>query len=275
MSETTDTSKPRSRSTGFPVVPLPEAVERVSEIARYGKEHARTAFAQYLGHETSDSGPFKRKVAAFRDWGFITTSANTITLTDLAMRLAMPLDDSAFAQDLIEAFRSCAPFSGVFDSMAKGVDLELVSIANTAVHRLGVAPATRGTFASSFAKSAVFAGLAEDRGEDRVRLLGSPVVREESTTSPAAASTPVTRSAATAPAPPATGTAMALPWEVRGGRIVLQIDLDRPMPSEAFGQIGRIGEAIEALVSAIGTAPSGADASDDAPSVSRDVEHED
>lgn len=248
----TDERGPRSRGTGFPLIPLPDAVERLTQIGRYGKEHSRTGFAQYLGHKTPDSGPFKRKLAAFRDWSFVTTSANTITLTDLAMRLAMPPDEEAFASDLREAFRGCDPFMTVFDAMAKGVELDVSAIANTAVHRLGVAPAARMAFATSFAKSAVYVGLATENSAGRIELrpIDLPATPSVSREAPGAADV---QPSPRLPAPAtALQTSMALPWDVEGGRIVLQIDLDHPLPSDAFTEIGRISSVIERLADVLG-----------------------
>lgn len=255
MSETEYRTR-RAPTKGFPTIALPDAVERVAEIARYGKEHSRTAFAQYLGHETPNSGPFKRKLAAYRDWGFVATSANTVTLTDLALRLAIPLDDLQAREDLVEAFNQCEPFSDVYGAMAKGVDLELTAVANTAVHRVGIAPSARESFAESFARSAIAAGLAEEPAPGRVRLL----IRREShpSTEPhEAADSPVDHdlragafSKRTASAPQ---TSMSMPWAVVGGQITLVLELDHGVPPEAFQQLSQVSAAIEELVRLLGS----------------------
>jgi hypothetical protein len=246
----------RTPTTGFPLVPLQDAHERITEIARYGKEHSRTAFAHYLGHESAGSGPFKRKLAAYRDWGLVTTAANTVALTELAQRLAIPTDPNQTQADLLEAFDHCEPFVTVYESVAKGVDLEITTVANTAVHRVGIAPAARDAFADSFTRSAVAVGLAEQPGSGRIRLLPRDALAQ-----PAPSADPE-RVAAVVPTggapqrPAPAQTSMSLPWSVEGGRVVLQIEVDRPLPPGAFSALATVSDAIANLLEALAvTAP--------------------
>jgi hypothetical protein len=241
----------RQPSTSFPGIPLREAVETIREVAKYGSEQPRNAFAQYLGHSTAYSGPFKSKLAAFRDWNFVTTGPDVVSLTPLAERLAFPPDPDRVRDDLTEAFRSCAPFLELYESCAKGQPLERSTIANNAVHRLRVSPSAKDRFADSFIESVVFAGLGEQAGDGRIRLLVEPRADvQPAVTISDAPSQSVSQPAASSP-PGATSTRIELPWPVQGGRVVVSVELDRPLPASAFRQLTEISSAVELLVHAL------------------------
>jgi hypothetical protein len=156
----------RKRGIGFPVVDLSEAVSVLRRAGKHGSEHSITAFATYLGHSTPNSGSFKRRIAAFRDWKFIAgATGDRVMFTDLGRRVAYPGDAARARQDIQEAFRNCELFMRVWDDSAKGVPLDLESLANLGVRELGVAPVSKERFARSLSVSAVVAGFAKQVGE--------------------------------------------------------------------------------------------------------------
>jgi hypothetical protein len=155
----------RKRGAGFPVVALPEAVGILRKAGRHGNEHSISAFATYLGHSTPNSGSFKRRLAAFRDWKFIASATgDRVVLTDLGRRVAHPTDAAKERSDFQEAFQNCALFWKVYDDSAKDVPISLATLANHGV-QLGVSPLSKDQFAQSLSESAVEAGLAEIDGE--------------------------------------------------------------------------------------------------------------
>jgi hypothetical protein len=161
---------PRKRGAGFPIVALPEAVAILRKAGRHGNEHSISAFATYLGHSTANSGSFKRRLAAFRDWKFILgMTGDRVVFTDLGRRVAYPTDPAKERKDLQEAFENATLFWTVYDDSAKGVGISLATLANHGV-QLGVAPVSKEQFAESLAQSAVEAGLAEMEGEKVVFL---------------------------------------------------------------------------------------------------------
>lgn len=161
----------RRRGVGFPVVPLPKAVTILRKAGQHGHEYSMNAFAAYAGHNTANSGSFKRRLAAFRDWGLVAgSSGDRVILTDLGRRLAFPTDPAKETQDLREAFENCDLFMRVWDDYAKGIAVSLGTLANLGVRDLGVAPVSRERFAESLALSAVAAGYAEQDGE-RIRFI--------------------------------------------------------------------------------------------------------
>jgi hypothetical protein len=161
----------RKRGAGFPVVALPEAVTILRKAGRHGNEHSISAFATYLGHSTPNSGSFKRRLAAFRDWKFILgMTGDRVVFTDLGRRVAYPTDPAKEKRDLQEAFQNASLFWNVYDDSAKGVAISLATLANHGV-QLGVAPVSKEQFAESLVESAVEAGYAEMEG-DKVVFLG-------------------------------------------------------------------------------------------------------
>jgi hypothetical protein len=156
----------RKRGIGFPVVDLNEAVSVLRRAGKHGSEHSISAFATYLGHSTPNSGSFKRRIAAFRDWKFIAgATGDRVVFTDLGRRVAYPADPVQVRRDIQEAFRNCELFMRVWDDSAKGVPLDLEALANLGVRELGVAPVSKERFARSLSLSAVVAGFAKQVGE--------------------------------------------------------------------------------------------------------------
>jgi hypothetical protein len=162
----------RKRGAGFPIVALPEAVTILRQAGRHGNEHSISAFATYLGHSTHNSGSFKRRLAAFRDWKFVLgATGDRVVFTDLGRRVAYPTDPVKEKEDLEEAFQNATLFWKVYDDSAKGVGISLATLANHGV-QFGVAPVSKEQFAESLAESAVEAGFAEMEG-DKVVFIGA------------------------------------------------------------------------------------------------------
>jgi hypothetical protein len=125
-----------------------------------------------------NSGSFKRRLAAFRDWKFIPRmTGDRVVFTDLGRRVAYPTDSAKERNDLQEAFQNATLFWKVYDDSAKGVGISLATLANHGV-QLGVAPMSKEQFAESLAQSAVEAGLAELEGNKVVFLGGNDVAVE-------------------------------------------------------------------------------------------------
>jgi hypothetical protein len=162
----------RKRGTGFPVVDLAEAVSIMRKAGQFGGDHKLDAFAGYMGHRTANSGSFKRRIAAFRDWGLIVGgTGDRVVFTDLGRRLAYPTDPDKEKRDLMEAFQNCDIFMRVHDNSAKGMPIGLEALANLAVRQLGVAPVSKDWFAESLTKSAVAAGFGWMEG-DKICFVG-------------------------------------------------------------------------------------------------------
>jgi hypothetical protein len=249
MSEgTTETeSIRRTRGKGFPILALDEAVDAIQRAGRYGRVHSLDDFAGLLGHETSNSGPFRRKLAALKDWGLIERSASRVVFTELANRIAHPSSEAEADDAVREAFFQEAMFSRIYEEAAKGVDLSLEFLGGRAVNALGVSPKSKGKFGRSFGKSVHAAGLGELTGRGQVKLFHPE--RQE-------VSSDATERIDDQSRPPAsltdTGATRAptlrQEWPVDNGLLIFEARLEEALPAEAFSHVAEIATAVERLV---------------------------
>ncbi len=252
-----DTKRPRrKRGTGFPVVSLSEAARILKEAGKYGFEHPTPAFASYMGHSTTNSGTFRQRLSAFRDWELITGRGDMLAMTEVAKMIAMPTDPEAERRAMQDAFRNCDVFSRLYEQTAKGQPLDSDRLGGRAVHEFGVTPAKASKFSESFIESAFAAELAalDDNGD--VVLWGpakdpdvarAPARETDSSTHPTSASqAPVRRvdSASVAPT-------IRQSWPIDGGEIVFELHSEHALPATAFAAIGEVVARMEALATSL------------------------
>lgn len=262
----TTATQRRKKSTGFPVVSLAEAAEILKEAGKYGFEHPTAAFASYMGHSTTNSGAFRQRLAAFRDWKLIAGRGDSLAMTDIARMIALPTDDAAERRALQAAFVNCAVFFKLYEQSAKGQPLAEERLGGRAVHELGVAPSSKDKFVQSFADSASVAGLAQRTDDGLVLLALDSEDEEEGETSvprqppfhPHGAGTGGDTSPAVRPV---SQRAPAMPvvhqtWDIAGGRITFEIRTAEPLPASAFATVGEVVASLERLAETLAPAPS-------------------
>lgn len=241
-----------ARGTGFPVLALQEAADVVKAAGAHGRSHSPDALAAYAGHTSSNSGPFRRKVAALRDWGLITGTGDTLTLTDRAMRIAHPPSDAELSDAMFDAFRNCELFWKVFENTAKGVELTYAALANSAVNNHGVGVGSKDKFVDSLVDSAATVGLADKVAGEKVIFKARNAPSEGIGTNGATASnTGATeqkeRRGESTPRGNAAAPVVKQVWPVRDGEISFEIRLTTPLPAAAFAQVGKIVEEVQRL----------------------------
>lgn len=243
----------KRRGKGFPIVPLPEARRILEHAGRAGTQHSLSAFAAYMGHQTTNSGAFKRRIAGLKDWGLITARGQEVEFTDLGKRIALPPDPGQVRDDLRMAFRRCEIFERFYNQAAKNVPLDEAHLGNAAVLEQGIAPQSKDKFVRSFVDSAIAIGLAERRDASKVVLLsemGEPTgPNGDAVDSPSSASDIVNASLSNEVS--AAPIVLRLPWRLSEGELVLEIRLGRPLPPSAFSRIGEISTELEALATLI------------------------
>lgn len=248
-------SKPatrRKRATGFPVVSLAEAAEILKEAGKYGFDHSTAAFATYMGHSTTNSGAFRQRLAAFRDWKLIAGRGDSLAMTDIARVIAHPTDDGAERRALQAAFMNSPVFFKLFDESAKGKPLAPGPLGNRAVLNLGVAPGSKDRFVQSFVDSAVAAGLASLNEDGQIVLApldagaseGQQSGEDQFLDSPQ----PVQSSARRTQAAARQGTPVVhQTWAIDGGSIVFEIRTGKSLPATAFATVGEVVASLEHL----------------------------
>ena len=255
MSSATEKRPRQKRSTGFPVLPLPEAVRILKEVTKYGFDHTIPALATHMGHKTHNSGSFRERIAALRDWGLITRRDDMFTMTETARMIAMPTDQAMELQSIRQAFKACRVFYTLYEQTAKGQAISREGLKAQAVHECKVSPGRADKFVDSFVRSTMAAELAELDGEGQVilrnRAEDSEVVEErehepgEPSPEQASLITPV------AAVPVLQAPTVHQAWPIGGGEIVLTIRTDGALPAASFEKIGEIVEALEKLATSL------------------------
>lgn len=268
-----------SRGAGFPTMDLATAVELIHRVGEHGGDFSTSAFAQYCGHTTANSGPFRTKVASLRDWALVTTKEGRVLLTDLGKKVAKSPDPMADEALLRSTFDSCKIFKAFYDNTAKGVPLKRETLGRAAVFDHKVSAKSQERFVAMIVDSAVAVGLATPDTE------GGTVTFRSASAAPAEAEVqheepdptpPEVDAAATTqggagatprkpPAPPASTVPVLLRqvWPTATGEVVLAIHSTNPLPASAFALVGQVVQAAEDLAKSIGlpAATEGDDAS--------------
>ena len=252
-------TKRRKPSTGFPVVSLAEAAKILKDAGRYGFEHSIEEFASYMGHTTTNSGAFRQRLAAFRDWKLITGRGDTVSMTQIGRVIALPTDDEAEHAALQEAFRSCVVFAKVYDEAQKNTALERQVLGRRAVHGFGVSPNSVNKFVESFVDSAIVAGLADEAGEGQVVLL-DPLSAGETATSVATGSSkadlPHGSATSARPVPLRPGIPVVhQTWRIADGTIVFEVRSEQPLPASAYVMVGEVVSTLERLARELAPQP--------------------
>ncbi len=244
----------RKPSTGFPVIDLGEAASVLARASLHGWEHTVAEVAGYMGHATVNSGAFRAKLAALRDYGLVSGRGESLEITGIGRKIAIPEREGERQAALQEAFTNTV-FGAVYQESVKGSPISIESIGRRAVNRLGVAPGSQGSFGEVFARSAAAAGLAESTGDGRLTLFAKPqAALPGADPSGSTGDTP----AADAPAAeqPTSGRMASKPvldqrWPFPHGEVALIVAIDRPLSAADFASIGAVVGEIERLVAGL------------------------
>jgi hypothetical protein len=247
----------RKKTTGFPVVSLAEAAPILKQAGKYGFSHSTAAFAAYMGHSTTNSGAFRQRLAAFRDWKLVAGRGESLDLTDIARTIAHPESDDAEVRALQSAFMNCPVFYRLYQESAKGIPLNRDRLGSRAVLDSGVSPSSKGRFVDSFLASAVVAGLAEILEDGQVLLIpfvtdsssGYDDAEEDSPSLPELAQRTV--ASRRSPSGDAPLPVVHKIWEFDGGSIRFEIQTVNSFPPGAFRVVGEVFETLGELAEAL------------------------
>ena len=245
----------RKPTTGFPVVSLAEASRILKEAGKYGFDHTVEAFASYMGHTSTNSGAFRQRLAAFRDWKLIAGRGESVAMTQIARVIALPPDAEAERAALQEAFRNCVVFNRLYDESQKNAPLPRQGLGRRAVHSFGVSPNSVNKFVESFVESAVVAGFAEEAGDGEIVLFD----HSENVAPPASVQTELVSPASmprTAPGSRTGGTPVVhQTWPIADGMIVFEVRSEKPLPASAYATVGDVVASLERLAGTLAPAP--------------------
>jgi len=233
----------RLAGTGFPSMPLGEAVALTRKIATYGTTHTDAAVASFLGHSTANSGAFRSKVAALSYYGLLTTKNGEMTVSPLALEIVHPGLEADPDASLRAAFAKCKPFVNVLDSLPKDHPLEIAGLANTAFHNHGVAAQSKEAFTASFVASGTLAGLIEKIDDTHIRIPsgGATTSNDESgQIEEVAPELPVKNKSVRTPSFEATNAVVNHTWPIEGGVVRFIVETSITLPATAYGLIGTV-----------------------------------
>lgn len=241
----------KAQGASFPSLSLPEAVKIIRDAGSYGKQHSLSALASYAGHTTADSGPFKQKLSSLRQWGFITTSNGTVTLTDAALGIAYPSNENDTTKILLGAFRGCRIFYKVYEQSAKGIPLKPELMANSAVTTYRVSISSKDRFVRSFIESAEAVGLLQRMPNGEFKLVQESSAKadapQDNDATPRQGIDELVQPKADPPSAPRPGfrTILSQPWQDNDFEIIFEIRSSQQLPTSAFTQIGTTLEGIQ------------------------------
>lgn len=264
----------KSRGAGFPSIPLGMAVQEIKKVASFGAAHTADTIAGHLGHNTANSGPFRGKLAALKDFGLVSGRGGELFVTSLGMELTHPGTETDTEELMRRAFRSCSIFAELLDSLSTNVDLQISGVASNAVHKHGIAPGSKDAFATSFVKSAEAAGLIEMASDNAIRVKdnSSPVRTEESRDDAgrrengrnASKGQDTGSGSRNIPQHNQLGSTPVINhfWPLSGGSMALIVEYDKPLPATAYGLIQGVIEAGDKLAEMLGIPQSPGDDDD-------------
>ncbi|ANW66678.1 hypothetical protein BCA37_26675 [Mycobacterium sp. djl-10] len=222
-----------------------------------------------MGHSTANSGAFRSKLAALRDWGLIARGdKDRVILSELAQHLVLeaPYHEDA-RQLLLAAFESCRVFGMLYGDSAKNTPLEEQRLRNVVVMRHGVSSDQADKFIESFIDSVVYAGLGKLDGNKLVLYPRDAAFRSEEPLGatdeaddipgedvrPAIRPSPVVeqiwetqqqerRLLAEAAREPAIPVAIRQAWPIDGGEIEFVIRTPKAMPPGIYALMAEMAE---------------------------------
>lgn len=243
--------KRRRPSTGYPVIDLGEAASVLVRASQHGWEHTVAEVAGYMGHATVNSGAFRAKLAALRDYGLVSGRGESLEITAVGRKIAIWETEAERYAALQEAFANTV-FDGLYQESVKGQPIAIESIGRRAVSKLGVAPSSQRSFGETFARSAAAAGLAETTGDGKVTLFCRPHAGSSDADHVSPPPGTLTGDARAADQLQAgrSGIKPVLDqrWPFPDGEVALIVTIGRPLSAADFASIGKVVAQIEQLV---------------------------
>lgn len=164
------------RGKGFPRLGLASAIKIVETASKFGKSWPKEQFAGFgsqNGASSAKSGAFANRVASLKDYGLITSTKDTVSLTDLSAQIAKPVTEEEREKAITKAFMNVEIFKNLFDSLESGEELSLDQVAQYAVFTLGISRESKDKFISVFIDSGRFVNLVEYNKERSAMTLAA------------------------------------------------------------------------------------------------------
>ncbi len=163
------------RGKGFPRLSLSGAVQIIETASKFGKSWPKEQFAGFgskTGAGSVKSGAFAARISSLRDYSLIVSDKETVSLTDLGLKIVKPVTEAERRDAIKTAFLSVDTFKALFDSFEGGVMLSKDQVAQHAVYNLGISRESKDKFINAFIDSGRFVGLVDyNKEESAIKLL--------------------------------------------------------------------------------------------------------
>ncbi|HXC32740.1 MAG TPA: hypothetical protein VNZ56_09720 [Verrucomicrobiae bacterium] len=160
-----------------PYIGLSEAFALITQIYELGGGRVTKDVISRATKNSSSSSSLLRKVSALKSYGMLIEDNGGYLLTDIGMAVAAPTNPESLAHAKKAAFQSLDVFSKVFERH-KGKLLPADEfLKNILEQDLSLPKGVSGQWVSSVKESLKSAGLLYDRGDGKMQIMESPIVR--------------------------------------------------------------------------------------------------
>lgn len=162
------------RGKGFPRLSLSGAIKIIDVASKFGKTWPKEQFAGFGSHSgagSARSGAFAKRVSSLRDYGLITSTKDSISITELGIRISKPATESQREEAIKQAFLNVEVFKGLIEGLDSGTPLPMDQVSQYAVFNLGVSRESKDKFINVFIDSGRHIGMVEyDKGAATVTI---------------------------------------------------------------------------------------------------------
>jgi len=145
-----DDKEKRAKSKLFPGVAWSEAIQCVEKIFNLGKHVSYMALAKEYGLTSPNTGTFKARISAAKQFGLIDTARETITLTDDARILLVNNNEQERHRLHVKCFSSPVLYRKLIDRYENGAIPSQSTLENILMHDFDITVKAKETAAMCF-----------------------------------------------------------------------------------------------------------------------------
>ena len=153
-------SSKREKSALYPPVSIEACIEFITQVDSLGgKTVSYASICDLLGLKNYTTRSFLGKISASKQFGFITTSANTAQLTDLAKRVLYPVDERDKIRILKEALSSPPLYGKLIERFNTKALPNKMQLSNILMNEYKIIKQVKEAAAECFISSAEYVGV--------------------------------------------------------------------------------------------------------------------
>lgn len=154
-------TKERKRSRLYPRYDLENAVDFIKKVDELGGTISLEALAGNLGLDKNNSG-LTGRISATKQFGFLAVEGKKLSLTDLALRMLRPVNDTDGHTALVEGFTKPELYTKLIQTYRGRKLPEQKFLGNILNHEYGIQENARLLAAGNFIRSAEYVGVIQN-----------------------------------------------------------------------------------------------------------------